>query len=238
MSDNRRTELPKRFYTTVSVEPDAGGHGVRLDGRAVRTPGRRALVVPSASVAQAIAAEWDRQGQRIDPATMPVTRLVNTTIDGILDDPSAVRAELKRYAETDLLFYRADAPEALVARQAENWDPVLRWAEAHVGGLFLTATGVMHVAQPAKTLAAVGRRLDREDDAFVLAALHQMTTLTGSLLLAVAVREGRLEAGTAWALAHVDEDWNIEQWGADEEAAARREARWQDMNAAAQLATP
>lgn len=237
MSDIRANELPKKFYSAATVEPEEGGHGVRLDGRPLRTPGRRALVVPHLNVASSIAAEWQGQGERIDPATMPVTRLVNTVIDGVLDDPSAVRAELRQYAETDLLFYRADAPDALVLRQTERWDPVLRWAETHAGGLFLTTSGVMHVAQPAETLAAMGRRLDREKDAFALAALHQMTTLTGSLLLALAVRERHLDPAEAWTLAHLDEDWNIEQWGADAEAEARRTARWADMRAAAELAT-
>lgn len=233
MSDLRPASLPKRFYKAVSLGTEANGFSVLLDGKPLRTPGRHPLVVPHERVGTAIATEWDAQTTVIDPATMPLTRLANTVVDGIVENPAPVRDELKRYAETDLLFYRADAPERLVSRQAERWDPVLRWAETQLGGLFQTATGVMHVAQPTETLAAVGSRLDREIDPFVLAGLHQMTTLTGSLILALAVRDRHLEAEEAWALAHLDEDWNIEQWGVDDEASARRGRRFSDMRAAA-----
>lgn len=232
MSELRTSGLPKRFYTSASVAPEESGHAIRLDGRPLKTPGRRTLLVPRKSLAQAIADEWEAQGSHIDPASMPVTRLANTIVDGVVDDPDPVRSELKRYAETDLLFYRADEPVRLADRQAQGWDPVLRWAEARIGGLFLTGTGVMHLPQPAETLAAFGRRLDQEVDPFALGGMHQMASLTGSLILALSVVERHLSAEEAWRLAHIDEDWNIEQWGADEEAEQRRERRFMDMRAA------
>ncbi|GGD89661.1 ATPase [Aureimonas endophytica] len=238
MSDLQRMaqpDLPKRFYTDVTVEPRDGGLAVLLDGKGLKTPSRRPLSVPSLAVAEAIAAEWRAQGERIDPGTMPLTRLVNTVIDGVADDPIPVRDEVARYAETDLLFYRADGPERLVARQKDLWDPLVAEAERLLAARFLLGEGVMHVAQPEASLAAVRGRLSGESDPFRIAALHQMTTITGSTLIALAVAEGRLTLDRAWAAAHVDEDWNIEQWGADEEAEARRARRFADMRAAAIL---
>ena len=236
MSDARKTNLPKRFYENVALAEEVGGYAVRLDGRPLRTPGRLPLVVPARAAAEAIAAEWTAQTAHIDPATMPVTRLSNTIVDGIADDPSGVRDDLKRYVETDLLFYRAEGPERLVARQAEEWDPVLQWAEVTIGGLFIVSAGIVHIPQPPETLAAFRSRLDQREDAFEIAGLHQMTTLTGSIILAFAVSENHLSVEESWRLAHLDEDWNIELWGEDEEAAARREARFADMRAAALMA--
>ncbi|KAB0676661.1 ATP12 family chaperone protein [Aureimonas leprariae] len=238
MSDIRRItqpELPKRFYEAVTVSAADGGYAVLLDGRGVKTPSRRPLVLPSAAVAEAVAAEWRAQGERIDPATMPATRLANTVIEGIADDPAAVRDDAAKFVESDLLFYRADAPTALAERQRAAWDPIVAWAESHVGGRFVLGEGVMHVAQPPASLAAFRAWIGRESNPFRIAALHQMTTLTGSVLLALAVLEGRLNVEAAWAAAHVDEDWNIEQWGADAEAEARRAGRFADMRAAAML---
>lgn len=228
-----RPELPKRFYTDVTVGEGEGGHAILLDGRPVKTPARRPLAIPSRAVADAVAAEWDAQRERIDPATMPVTRLANTIVDAIADNPTPVRDDVARYAETDLLFYRAGDPAPLVERQHEQWDPILDWAHQRLGARFLLAEGVMHVAQPAPSLAAVVGHLAEIDDPFTVAALHQVTTLTGSALLALALADGHVGAEEAWALAHLDEDWNIEQWGADAEAEARRELRWQEMQAAA-----
>ncbi|MBP0615325.1 ATP12 family chaperone protein [Jiella mangrovi] len=228
-----RPELPKRFYKAVAVTETPQGFAVSLDGRPVKTPARKPLAVPTKPAADAIAAEWEAQSERIDPASMPVTRLANTVIDGILDDPEPVRAEIARFAETDMMFYRAGEPERLVERQRERWDPILAWAEERLGARFTLAEGVMHVAQPDASLAVVRAHLQGFADGFSVAALHQMTTLTGSALLAMAIADGRLSAEEAWALAHLDEDWNVEQWGADDEAMARRDARWQEMQAAA-----
>lgn len=233
MSIDPRPELPKRFYTDVSVAEGEGRFAIHLDGRPVKTPARRPLAIPARAVADAVAAEWDAQRERIDPSTMPMTRLVNTILDAIADDPGPVRDDVARYAQTDLLFYRASTPAPLVERQNAQWDPILEWAHQALGARFVLAEGVMHVAQPEPSLRAVANRLGEIDDPFAIAALHQVTTLTGSALLALALSAGHLRSEEAWTLAHLDEDWNIEQWGADAEAEARRELRWQEMQAAA-----
>lgn len=234
-SVHARPELPRRFYKSVSVESVETGFSVLLDGRPVKTPGRHPLAVPNRAAAEALREEWDGQGEQIDPATMPMTRLANTVIEAIAPDPSPVRDDIGRFIETDLLFYRAAAPERLVERQNRLWNPIVDWAKDAFGGRFVLAEGVMHVAQPPASLDAFRARLSAIDDPFQIAALHQATTLTGSALLAMAVKDGRLDAAEAWRLAHLDEDWNIEQWGEDDEAMARRAARWDEMRVAALL---
>lgn len=230
-----RPQLARRFYRVVSVAAGAGGHAVLLDDRPVRTPAREALEVETAAAARLVAAEWAAQGETIDPATMPATRIVNTAIDGVAADPQAVFEDVLKFAASDLLFYRADSPRELVARQAELWDPVIDWLRDAFGANFILAEGVVHVAQPREALTVFASRLKLHDGALRLACLHTLTTLTGSALLALAIAEGRLAAEAAWAAAHVDEDWNIAQWGEDEEAARRRVRRWTEMRAAAQL---
>ena len=234
-SVHARPELPRRFYKDVTVEPVDQGFCVLLDGRPVKTPGRRPLAVPHRIAAEALRDEWDAQVERINPATMPMTRLANTVIEAISADPTPVRDDIGNFIETDLLFYRAGAPEPLVERQNELWNPILEWAKETFGGRFVLAEGVMHVAQPLASLEAFRERLSAITDPFQVAALHQATTLTGSALLAMAVNDGRLGATEAWRLAHLDEDWNIEQWGEDDEAMARRAARWEEMRVAALL---
>ena len=231
----KRPDLPKRFYAAVSVAEAEGGYVVFLDGKAIRTPLRRPLTVPTRGLAERLAGEWEAQAERIDPSTMPVTRLVNTVLDGIADDPAAVRDDLVGYVETDLLFYRASYPESLIRRQQEAWDPIVRAAERFLGARFVLAEGVIHAAQPASSIEAFRAEVASYRDPFAVAALHQMTTLTGSALVAMAIAKGWLDVEAAWAAAHVDEDWNIEQWGADEEAAIRRAARFKDMRVAADL---
>ncbi|KQT83542.1 ATP12 family protein [Aurantimonas sp. Leaf443] len=235
---SQQPDLPKRFYEKAAIEARDGGFAILLDGRSLRTPARNVFLLPHETAAEIARGEWDGQGERVDPATMPMTRLANTVIDAIAPDPAPVRDEVARFAETDLLFYRASEPERLVERQRLRWDPVLDWASGDLGGPFRLAAGVMHVAQPDRTLARFAERLAAFDDPFRVAALNQMTTLTGSALLAYAVARGRLEADEAWALAHLDEDWNIEQWGEDAEASARRAFRWEEMKVAALLARP
>jgi chaperone required for assembly of F1-ATPase len=227
----------RRFYTAAAAEADAarpGAFAVRLDGRDVRTPKRERLSVPTRALAEAIAAEWAAQGERIDPRTMPLTRLVNSIIDGVQVRAAEVRADLRNYAASDLLCYRADAPEALIERQARAWDEIIAWAREQLGARLYLGQGVMPVAQPEAALEAVAAALAALD-AYRLAALHVMTTLTGSILLGLAVLKGRITAEDAWARAHVDEDWQMEQWGVDAEAAERRERRWREMQAAARL---
>lgn len=239
MSDTpviRRPELPKRFYTVVTVAPvEPAGHTALLDGRAVKTPLRRPLIVPSKGLAERLVGEWEAQVERIDPASMPLTRFANTVIDGVADDPSAIRRDLASYVETDMLFYRAAYPERLVERQRQTWDPIVAWIEVELGVRFRLAEGVMHVAQTPETIDAFQRRVGLVESPFAVAALHQMTTLMGSAILALAVAERRLDVAGAWAAAHVEEDWNIAQWGMDAEAEARRAARSIDMRVAADV---
>lgn len=240
MSDQRppqvRPSLPKRFYQSVTVaETGKDAFTALLDGRAVKTPLRRTLVVPSLALAEQLAAEWEAQRDVVDPATMPLTRFVNTVIDGVADDPAKVRADLSAYVETDMLFYRAGYPDRLVETQRKLWDPILAKVEAILGVRFHLGEGVMHVGQPAGAVAAFRARVDAVADPFAVAALHQMTTLTGSAILALCVFEGHIGVDEAWAAAHVEEDWNVELWGADEEAAARRRARAADMSVAADV---
>lgn len=226
---------PKRFYATVSVEERPGGFVVLLDGKPVRTPGKAVLVLPTGAAAALVAAEFEAQGERIDPVAMPVTRLVNAAIDGVAGEMQPVIEDILRYASSDLLCYRADGPEALVARQAEAWDPVIAWARAHLGARFVLAKGIVHVVQPREAIGAIRIHVANRIEPLRLAALHLMTTLTGSALLALAVEHGAMSADAAWAAAHVDETWNAEQWGEDHEAAARNAARRRDFLAATRL---
>lgn len=226
-----RTPLRKRFYATAGVVEEPDGFVVTLDGRPVRTPGRNALAAPARALAEAMASEWDAQRDAIDPLSMPLTRLANSVIDGVAGNVAAVADDMARYFESDLLFYRAGFPDALVARQARHWDPVLRWAADDLGAHFILTEGVMHVKQPEAAVAAVRALLPQ--DAWSVGALHVVTTVTGSALLALALQQGVLDEQAAWAAAHVDEDWNRETWGADEEVEQRRAARLKDYAAAA-----
>jgi chaperone required for assembly of F1-ATPase len=182
-------------------------------------------------LAQAIAAEWDAQGEAIDPTTMPLTRLANSIIDGVVASPAPVAADIEKYLGSDLLFYRAEGPQRLRERQARLWDPVLAWTREALGARFVLAQGVTHAAQPEGAVAAARAAIPA--DPWRLGAAHVITTLTGSALLALALLRGRLTADEAWTVAHVDEDWNMEQWGRDETALARRAARQAEMQAAA-----
>ena len=225
------TELPKRFYATASVGETVGGYAVLLDGKTVRTPSKKPLAVPRRATAQALAAEWDAQVKIINPATMPLTRLVNSAIDGVIGQEREVAADAAKFAGSDLLCYRADLPEGLVALQKQHWDPVLAWAARDLGCQFNVTIGVRYVAQPPDALAKIATLVARYDP-FTLAGLHSMTTLMGSVLLALAVARGHLTGQAAWTAAHVDEDWQISLWGTDDEAVARRQSRWRDMQAA------
>ena len=227
--------LPKRFYKEVSVDRTDEGYRILLDGRPVRTPAKKLLAVPTQAIAERLKAEWDGQGEEIDPAKMPVTRLVNTAVDGVADNRAAVFEEIVRFAGTDLLCYRADAPAGLVDRQQGGWDPVIRWAADAKGARFILVEGVMHQEQPAPAIEAFSSALSAYRDPLALACLHTVTTLTGSALLALALAEGAIDADKAWSLAHVDEDWQIEHWGTDEEAFRRRELRRAEMDVAASV---
>jgi chaperone required for assembly of F1-ATPase len=230
-----KPSLPKRFYAKASAIPHAAGHALALDGRLAHTPAKAPLAVPSESLASAIAAEWEAQADIIDPATMPLTRLVNTALDGVARRRAEVVEETARYAGSDLLCYRAEDPARLVARQAQYWDPILAWARQDLGAGLVVGEGIVYREQPAEALAAVRHAVEAVGNPLALAALSTMTSLTGSVLLALAVAHRRLLPEQAWTAAHVDEDFQMEVWGDDEEARMRRERRWTEMRAAARL---
>ncbi len=220
----------KRFWKLVGVE----GQEIALDGRPVRTPGRAPLSLPSAALAEAVAEEWRAVGETIDPRAMPLTGLANAAIDRIAPDPAAFAAGLAAYGESDLLYYRADGPAPLVARQAAAWDPLLDWARARYDVHFEIATGVMHRPQPAATLARLGEAVAALDS-FRLAGLSPIVTISGSLVAALALLEGAADAETVWRAAHVDENWQAEQWGEDALAARALDARRADFDAGVRL---
>ena len=230
--------LPRRFYTEAGLREEAGGFVLVLDGRPARTPGRSPLALPGRAAAAALAAEWQAQRDTIDPATMPLTRLANTAIDGVAPAMARVAEEVARYGASDLLCYRAGEPPRLVERQDALWNPVLDWAREALGARFMLAQGVVFVAQPEPAREAVRRAVDAIVDPFGLAALSTVTSLTGSVLLGLALAHGHLDTAAAWTAAHCDEDFQMEVWGADDEALERRARRWAEMQAAAVLLVP
>jgi chaperone required for assembly of F1-ATPase len=216
----------RRFWSEVTVLPDEGGFSVELDGRPVRTPRKAPLVLPTASLAKAVAEEWQAVDIKVDPARMPFTRRANSAIDTVAPQTAAVVTMLAAYGASDLLCYRAEGPQSLVACQREAWDPLLDWSASALSAPLIATTGVMHVAQPVTSVAALADAL-RSLSAFQLVAFHDLVSLSGSLVLALAVTRRRLTAGEAWTLSRIDEDWQITQWGADEDAtetAARKQA--------------
>ena len=224
----------KRFWTDVAIVEEGGAYGITLDARPVRTPARAMLVLPTESLAKAVAAEWAEQGDEVDPRSMPMTGLANAAIDRVAADPPGFTATLARYAEADLLCYRADHPPRLVERQAAAWDPLLDWARRRYDVDFVTGTGVIHFPQPDATV----RRLAHEltiFDAFHLAALAPLVTIGGSLIAGLAVADGAMTAEDAWAAVSVDEQWQIDEWGSDSEAVIALEARRSEFLAAARF---
>ena len=211
----------KRFWTDVAIDAD---RVVTLDGKPVRTPGRRPLALPTDALAQAVAEEWRSVGETIDPRTMPLTGLANAATDPIANDPTQFAARLAAYGESDLLCYRADGPPPLVERQAATWDPLLAWARGRYDVTFAVTTGVMHVAQPDATIARLYEAVAAYDN-FRLAGLSPVVTLTGSLVIGLALIEGEIDADTAWGAAGIDEDWSVEMWGEDWQATQLRELK-------------
>lgn len=224
----------KRFWQAATAEACEGGFTVRLDGRAVKTPAKTPLVVPTEALARMIAAEWDAQDGAVRPETMPATRMANSALDKVAPQFDAVAAMLAEYGGTDLLCYRAPEPEALIARQAAAWDPLLDWAAETFGARLATGRGVMHLAQDADAVARLARPLS-DASAFQLAALHDLIAISGSLVLALAVARRRLGAAEAFDLSRIDESWQAEQWGRDEEADALEAVRRTDLAFAAQF---
>jgi chaperone required for assembly of F1-ATPase len=230
-----RVVLRKRFYEKTAIEPGEGAFRILLDGKSMKTPARRTLAAPSRALAQAIADEWDTQKDVIDPSKMPLTRLANSIIDGVADAPGPVAEEIGNYLGSDLLFYRADGPEGLTQAQEKHWDPVVTWARDQLGARFILAEGVVFAPQPEEAVAAA--RTAIPENAWMLGAVHAVTTLTGSALLALALAAGRLDIDAVWAAAHVDEDWNLATWGGDGAVLARRAIRFVEMQAAARVLT-
>jgi chaperone required for assembly of F1-ATPase len=191
------------------------------------------VIVPAREIAEVVVAEWEAQKEFVDPLTMPMTRFANSVVEAVVDRIDAVREDIAKYFESDLLFYRAGHPEALVAREAAHWDPILFWAADALGAHFILAQGIVPIRQPESAIAAARAALP--DDPWSIAALHVITTLTGSALLALALLRGVADADQVWAAAHVDEDWNCEKWGVDDEVAARRAARLVDFKAATRI---
>jgi chaperone required for assembly of F1-ATPase len=231
--------LPRRFYKAVGIEARGDRFIPTLDGRPVRTPAKANLALPSCALAEAVAAEWRAQAELIDPSTMPLTRLVNVALDGVAREPGAIVAAIGKYGDSDLLCYRAEGPERLVKAQADAWDPILTASEARLGARFVCGEGIVFVEQPARTKQVVHAALEAVQAQpfghFGLAALHVMTALTGSVLIALAIAAGETSVAEAWAAAHVDEDFQIGLWGEDPEASTRRARRFEDMAAAALL---
>jgi chaperone required for assembly of F1-ATPase len=232
---NMRPAVLKRFFKQASFAEVEGGFALKLDGRSARTPGKAPLIAPRRAIAELIIAEWAGQGEIIEPWTMPATRLANSAIDGVAKTLHETRAEVGKYAGSDLVCYRAEDPEDLVAMQAEAHDPVLAWAREALGAHFVVSHGVTFVEQPRAALERVEAALQRYDDAFAVATLHVLTSLSGSALLALMIAHGAIDAEAAWRDAHVDEDFQIRKWGDDREARERREARWSEFATAAKV---
>jgi chaperone required for assembly of F1-ATPase len=230
-----RPEPPKRFFETAGIEAQGGAFVLTLDGRLARTPARNPVAVPTRALGEALAAEWQAQETVIDPAAMPLTRLVNSAIDAVSASMAEVAEDIVKYVGSDLIVYRAGEPDRLVAEQASAWDPILAWAYDEFGARFLLSEGVTFVAQPEAAVSALRARIAAETSPFRLAALHVMTTLTGSALIALAHAAGRLTAAEAWAAAHVDEHFQERIWGEDEEAMQRRARREAEFLAASRV---
>jgi len=221
----------RRFWKDVTVEP---GNGIALDGKPVRTPGRAPLALPTPQLAEAVAGEWRAVGETIDPRAMPLTGLANAAIDRIAADPAAFAAGLAAYGESDLLYYRAEDPPELVARQEAAWDPLLEWARGRYDVHFEPTTGVMHRAQPEATVARLSEAVAALDP-FRLAGLSPLVTVSGSLIAALALLEGAADRETVWRAAQIDEDWQAEQWGEDDLATRARDAHRADFEAGARF---
>ncbi|MCH9765150.1 MAG: ATPase [Alphaproteobacteria bacterium] len=226
--------LPKRFYKMAQVHPENAGFAVRLDGRTLRTPAHHAVVLPTEALAAAVAKEWQSQGDVIDPGTMPLTKLCNSTLDGVVPKRQMVIEDIAKYAGHDAICYRSEDQTGLAAKQVSVWDPIINWAEAKLGVRWRCTGGVMPVTQSPEANVVVQSALDGFGP-FQLASLHEMTVLTGSALLPLAYADDVLDLETLWSAANLDENWQIATWGEDGEAKARREARWADLQAADRL---
>lgn len=214
----------KRFWEEATVEQDGDGFVIKLDGRGVKTPAKAGLLLPTRAMAEAVAAEWQAQDGEIDPTSMPVTRSANAAIDKVAHQHGEVADMIAEYGGTDLLCYRATQPEALIARQAAAWDPLLEWADSALGAKLKTVAGVMHEPQDGLALAKLKSRVHAQSN-FELAAFHDLVGLSGSLILGFAAVHRFRPIEELWTLSRVDETWQEDQWGVDEEAAALAETK-------------
>jgi chaperone required for assembly of F1-ATPase len=222
----------KRFYEEAAIaRSGSGGWSILLDGRPVRTPAREALELPTEALAEAVAGEWRAQGDKVDPRSMPLTGLANAAIDRVRPDPEAFARSLALYGESDLLCYRAEGPRPLAERQSESWDPLLTWARRRFDVELEATVGIVHRAQPQSTLDRL-RRAVAALDPFALAAMSPLVTISGSLIVALALAEGEIGLDEAWKAATIDEAWQAEKWGKDELAAAALETRRGEFEAA------
>lgn len=230
-----KSRLPKRFYAEAIMGQVEERYGVLLDGKPARTRGKALLAGPNEALGTLLAAEWAAQGEWIDPATMPLTRIAHAALDHVSGAMAEVRADILKYAASDLVCYRAADPLALVEMQARLWDPVLAHIEARYGARFVLAEGIRFVEQPSSSLLALGRRLEGIAEPLALAALHVLTTISGSALIALAVADGMLNAHAGFDAGECDADYEAGVWGLDAEAAERRALRLADFAAAASL---
>jgi len=228
------TALQKRFWNKVSVRPEVAGYGIYLDDKQLKTPLKASLLAPTKAVAEGIAAEWDAVEEKIDPSVMHLTRCANATLDKVVVDHGAVAGMLAEYGATDLLCYRADGPKELVDRQAKAWDPLLDWMLHAYDVKLVATTGVMHVPQPSDDQAKL-RAAVFAYDPWRLTALHDLITISGSLVLGLAVATKHLNPEAVWPLSRIDETWQEEQWGIDEAASAATEIKRSDFIKAAKL---
>ncbi len=231
---NEKRVLPKRFYKKVEVKQTENGFTILLDGRAVKTPSKKSLNVPNKQLAQQLAVEWQAQEKEIDPAKMPLTRLINSALEGDGGGEQALKKEIINYAGSDLLLYRADSPKTLVKAQEEHWDSVLALIAQRFSVKFLPTIGIIHQVQPEATLLRLEQSLDGLER-FKLTSLMSITSMTGSALLAIALFYKLIDADKAWSAAHVDEDFNNHVWGEDIEAKAKRDKRRVEFDSALKL---
>lgn len=230
-----RSQLRKRFYKQATVFSDVSNINIHLDGKSIKTPGGEVLSLPNIHVGELVVDEWNQQEEKIDPQTMPVTRLINTSIDGVSKDMQPVKDDIIQFAGSDLLCYRADSPEGLVTNQRKYWEPLIEWAGSSLGATFSVQTGIMHVSQSNECIVAFGEHVNLIDEPAMLTALHSLTAISGSAIIALAIFKNEIDIVYGWNAAHVDEDWQISQWGDDSDAQAFRAARKVEFEASVRL---
>lgn len=224
----------KRFYKSVDVAEIEAGWSVSLDGKLIKTPAKRPFAAPTKALAEAAAAEWDRQEGEIKPAAMSITKSVNTALDRTMPDYEAVADMVAEYGGSDLICYRAEAPVGLIERQAAAWDPLLEWSASHLKARLITATGVMHMLQPKEGQDALAAAV-RSHDPFELTGLYDLVALSGSLIIGLAVADGHMTPDQGWATSRVDHVWQEDQWGVDGEAATQAAYKAEEFAQAARL---